>query len=78
MSDYYYRRNKAASTNNRNGQFRNILALSADAPDLLRPCDVERVLDAAQDQGCLEGFRRWLLSEDLQERTRINIKTYEA
>lgn len=59
-------------------QFRSILALSADAPDLLRPCDVDRVLDAAQDQRCLAEFRNWLLSQDLQDRTRTNIKTYEA
>lgn len=55
-----------------------ILALSADAPDLLRPCDVERVLDAAQDQGCFDEFRKWLLSHDLQDRTRSNVKTFEA
>lgn len=59
-------------------QYRSILAVSADEPDLLRPCDVDRVLDAAQDQECLSGFCKWLLSQDLQERTRINIKTYEA
>lgn len=59
-------------------KFQNILALSADAPDLLRPCDVERVLDAAQDQGCFDEFRKWLLGHDLQERARTNIKTYGA
>lgn len=59
-------------------QYRSILALSGDEPDLLRPCDVGRVLDAAQDQGCFAEFRKWLLSQDLQERTRTNIKTYEA
>jgi hypothetical protein len=59
-------------------QFRSILALSADDPHLLRPCDVERVLDAAVAQGCFREFRTWLLSHDLQERTRSNIKTFEA
>ncbi|WP_224962663.1 hypothetical protein [Geomonas subterranea] len=59
-------------------KFQSILALSADAPDLLRPCDVERVLDAAQDQGCFDEFRKWLLCHDLQERTRTSIKTYGA
>lgn len=58
--------------------FRSILALSADEPDLLRPCDVERVLGVAHDQGCLDGFRGWLLSQELQERTRGNVKIYEA
>jgi len=60
-------------------QYRSILALSADSSDLLRPCDVERVMDAALDQGCLTGFRAWLLSHhDLQDRTTTNVKGYEA
>lgn len=59
--------------------YKSILALSADSTSLLRPCDVDRIMDAAEDQGCLKGFRSWLLShDDLRERTRINAKGFEA
>lgn len=59
-------------------QFQSILKLSADTPAQLRPCDVDRVLEAAEDQHCLDKFKTWLLAQKgLQERTIKNIKDFE-
>jgi hypothetical protein len=58
--------------------FKAIMLLSADTPSLLRPVDVDRVMEAALDMGILDGFRAWLLESDLQEATRKNVKMFEA
>lgn len=58
-------------------QFRSILMLSADSSEQLRACDVDRVMDAAQDQKCLEEFRQWILTQELQDRTRAAITAFE-
>ena len=42
------------------GKYENILKLAADSPDRLRRSDVYRVLDAAKNAGCLDGFVKWL------------------
>lgn len=54
-------------------KFESILMLSADSPGQLRRSDVFRVLDAARDKGCLDGFCEWLLSHDLSEAVRGQI-----
>lgn len=59
-------------------QFVSILKLSADTPAQLRPSDVDRVMDAANDAHKLKEFTAWLLKQKgLQERTIKNIKEYE-
>ena len=60
------------------GAFKAIMLLSADTPNLLRPVDVDRVMEAALDMGILDGFRAWLLESELQEATRKNVKMFEA
>ena len=55
-------------------QFRSILALSADSPEELRPSDVFRVVDEADDLGVKAEFVNWLLSENLKPRTRISLE----
>jgi hypothetical protein len=45
--------------------FESILKLSADTPQRLRRCDVFRVIDAANNAGCLAGFKEWLLARRL-------------
>ena len=58
--------------------YRQTLALAADSPEQLRPCDVDRVMDDAQDRGYAEGFRSWLLSHNLMLRTTMLLEEYEA
>jgi hypothetical protein len=50
--------------------FESILKLSADTPDELRSIDIDRVIDAAEDQNIKVPFVQWLLNQDLQDRTR--------
>jgi len=59
-------------------RFRSCLLLSADSPEDLRPCDVDRVMDAAADLGCLEELRKWLLDQELRQRTRQLVEEYVA
>ena len=51
-------------------EFRSCLMLVADSPEELRPVDVDRVLDAAEDMCLLTEFAGWLLDHDLLPRTR--------
>lgn len=44
--------------------FVQILALAADSRKQLRPYDVDRVMEAATNIGCVEEFRTWLLQVD--------------
>lgn len=54
-----------------------ILMLSADTPATLRPPDVDRVMTAAKDLGCLEEFKSWILAKtDLLPRTRKTIEDW--
>lgn len=40
--------------------YQQIILISADNVKKLRGCDVDRVLEEADEQGCLEGFTAWL------------------
>ncbi len=40
--------------------YEQIILLAADGVELLRRCDVGRVLDEASEQGRLPGFAKWL------------------
>jgi hypothetical protein len=55
-------------------QFRSILMLAADSAEKLRFIDIDRVLDAAEDQGILEGFVAWLQAHDLHPRVEEYLK----
>jgi hypothetical protein len=44
--------------------------LAADGPERLRPCDVDRVLDSAREDGRAEGVRAFLLQHALLPGTR--------
>lgn len=59
--------------------FRSILLLSADSPEQLRPCDVDRVMEAALDKGIDLQFKVWLLTfrDSMNERTIQNIENWE-
>lgn len=50
------------------GHFFGCLQLSADTPQELRACDVDRVMQAAHEGGFLEEFRNWLLNQFPGER----------
>ena len=41
-------------------KYKTILKLASDNPHSLRIVDVDRVMSAANEQGCLDDFRRWL------------------
>ncbi len=58
--------------------FKNIVLLSANSPEELRPCDVDRVMYVAYNSFMKVSFRRWLLFFDLQERTRALVDAWEA
>ena len=58
--------------------FKSILILSADTTELLRPVDVDRVMEAAQEMGILESFRAWLLGSNLKDATRKTVKIFEV
>lgn len=64
-------------TNMDKRKYQSILKLSADSPEKLRACDVDRVMDAAHDMNCLDGFKEYLLSQRLQTTTLLNVKSYE-
>lgn len=49
--------------------YRATLALSADTPETLRACDVDRVLDDAEGRGYARGFLAWLRKQALTDRT---------
>jgi hypothetical protein len=55
----------------------SILKWSADTPQRLRRGDVFRVIDAANNAGCLAGFKEWLLARrpDLKEEVEECIDT---
>ena len=44
-------------------RFRQITKVAADSPEQLRPVDVGRALDEADEQGVLPEYTRWLLEE---------------
>jgi hypothetical protein len=56
--------------------YRQTLALSADSPEQLRPCDVDRVMDDAAQRGFADGFRAWLLAQPLMPRTAMLLDQY--
>ncbi|MBD1995370.1 hypothetical protein H6G00_01825 [Leptolyngbya sp. FACHB-541] len=56
--------------------FQSILLLAADSPEALRSVDVDRVMEAAEEQDCLTDFRNWLLSFKLKEHTKANIDNW--
>lgn len=53
-----------------------ILLISADTPEELRHCDVDRVMEEAYKQGCFSDFRSWLLSRSLQARTKEKVENF--
>jgi len=64
-------------------RYQSCLMLSADSPEELRPQDVDRVMTHAHEHGFLQGFEKWLNSQLLSERTRLNVEqwlnnTYQA
>jgi predicted RNA binding protein with dsRBD fold (UPF0201 family) len=54
----------------------SILKLSADAPEELRLVDIDRVLDAANDQRCLGQFIAWLLKQSINDAVRKEVEWY--
>lgn len=54
------------------------LQVSADSPDRLRKSDVDRVMGEAQQQGETEGFRKWLLANELRADTRREVEGWVA
>lgn len=46
------------------------LMVSADSPDQLRACDVDRVMNEAEQHAETNGFRTWLLAHNLRQDTR--------
>ena len=58
------------------GLFANILLVAADRSNQLRVCDVDRVMDEAVQAGQLEGFRAWLLGQELQARVRTEVENW--
>lgn len=54
-------------------KFNGILKLSADTPNELRPSDVDRVLDAAEDAGILDEFYSWLKAQGLKGKTEATL-----
>jgi len=53
-----------------NARCRNILLSAADSPETLRPSDLFRIFDEAEDQGIKKEFIRWIDKQPLNERTR--------
>jgi len=51
-------------------KFRSALMVSADTPESLRASDVYRVLYEAEEMDVFHEFKTWLLSQNLQSRTR--------
>jgi hypothetical protein len=58
-------------------KFDSILSLAADSRKTLRASDVDRVMGAAFDQKCLAGFKKWLLSYELDGRVKQEIESWE-
>jgi hypothetical protein len=54
--------------------FSTIVAISADTVAELRGCDVYRVVDAANDMGCMAAFAKWLMAK----RADLTAKVLEA
>lgn len=50
-----------------------LLQVSADSPKQLRACDVDRAMEEAHHQREAEGFRTWLLANELKEDTRAKV-----
>ena len=51
-------------------KYKTILKLASDNPHSLRLVDVDRVMSAANEQGCLDDFTKWLLEH--LNRSRFN------
>jgi hypothetical protein len=62
----------------RNVKYWDILGLSADMPESLRPTDVDRVMKSSNDFGCAEGFREFLLESVLMNSTRKLVEEWKA
>lgn len=63
-------------------QMKRILWLSADTPEQLRACDVDRVVTEAYEQGRFYEFKKWLTHQHLKEDSRkllndITLKYFE-
>jgi len=54
-------------------RLQSVLKLAADTPADLRPVDVDRVMDAADDQGIVDEFKAWISGQD-----GVQDKTYSA
>lgn len=53
------------------------LLLVSDSSETLRPMDVDRVMESANNNGQLEEFRAWILSQPLLPRTKKAIEEWE-
>lgn len=62
----------------RNLNLMSLLQVAADSPAELRPSDVDRVMDQANDLGVLEEMRGWILGHaDLNPRTQTLVLDWE-
>ena len=68
-----WEKRQAEKANQDEGRYNGIVKMSADSPAQLRPADVYRVIWEAKDQGHEEPFKKWLLKQDLPERTRTKV-----
>jgi len=59
-------------------RLQSIFKLAADTPADLRPIDVDRVMDAAEDQGIASEFKSWFSKQDgTQEKTDTAVFTWK-
>jgi hypothetical protein len=58
-------------------KFDSILSLAADSRKTLRASDVDRVMGESLDRKCLAGFKKWLLSAELDNRVKQEIESWE-
>jgi len=59
-------------------EFKSIVQIAANDPRELRAIDVDRVMNEADVMNVHSTFKKWLLSQDLQDGTRREVIWHET